>query len=73
MSRPHAKGRQAEFLAVNSPGPFVRPIRPPRRSVESDFQVGVTEGVVEVRFAPTRSLYLFARFTTDHPLAKHEP
>jgi hypothetical protein len=44
-----------------------------RRSVESDFKISITENFVEVRFAPTRSLYVFACFTTEREIAEFGP
>jgi hypothetical protein len=39
-----------------------------RRPVESDFKVEVFKGSVAVQFWPTRSLYTFARFTTERDM-----
>ena len=40
-----------------------------RQPVESDFEVEVFEKTIAVRFWPTRSLYTFARFTTEREIA----
>jgi hypothetical protein len=44
-----------------------------RQPVESDFKISITENFVEAHFAPTRSLYIFARFTTERDIAEFGP
>jgi hypothetical protein len=40
-----------------------------RKPYESDFEVEVFDDRIVVRFWPTRSLYTFARFTTEREIA----
>jgi hypothetical protein len=40
-----------------------------RKPYESDFEVEVFDNTIAVRFWPTRSLYTFARFTTEREIA----
>jgi hypothetical protein len=44
-----------------------------RPSVETDFNISITESFVEVLFAPTRSLYVFTRFTTEREITEFGP
>jgi hypothetical protein len=44
-----------------------------RRPVETDFNISITENFVEVRFAPTRSLYTFTRLTSERDVAEFGP
>jgi hypothetical protein len=74
---PHELRRrsQAEIKAVlNHPvcsrasaRPTTAPVR--QRPFNSDFEVEVFEKTIAVRFWPTRSLYTFARFTTEREIA----
>jgi hypothetical protein len=44
-----------------------------RRAVDSDFSISITENFVEARFAPTDSLYIFARFKIDRDIEEFGP
>jgi hypothetical protein len=44
-----------------------------RRPVESDFSVEVFKDTVTAYFRSTRSLYTFARFTTERDIAEFGP
>jgi hypothetical protein len=44
-----------------------------RRPVETDFNISITENFVEVRFAPTCSLYTFTRLTAERGVAEFGP
>jgi hypothetical protein len=44
-----------------------------RRPVETDFKISITENSVEVHFAPTRSLYIFTRLTSERDFSEFGP
>jgi hypothetical protein len=44
-----------------------------RKPYENDFEVEVFEKTIAVRFWPTRSLYTFARFTTERETSDFGP
>jgi hypothetical protein len=44
-----------------------------RRSIETKFNISITESFVEVRFAPIRSLYIFTRLTAERDVAEFGP
>jgi hypothetical protein len=44
-----------------------------RRALDSDFSISITENFVEAHFAPTDSLYIFARFKIDRDIEEFGP
>jgi hypothetical protein len=44
-----------------------------RQPVEIDFSISITESFVEVHFAPTDSLYVFARFKSERDIDEFGP
>jgi hypothetical protein len=44
-----------------------------RQPVESDFEVEIFKDTVTAYFRPTRSLYTFARFTSERDIAEFGP
>jgi hypothetical protein len=44
-----------------------------RRPVETDFKINITKNFIEVRLAPTRSLYTFILLTSERDVAEFGP
>jgi hypothetical protein len=58
-------------LFIRARAPYDAAMR--RRPVETDFKITITENFIEVRFAPTHSLYTFTRLTSERDVAEFGP